>query len=165
MQHGKNLYHESKGEIRRHMLLERSRKGVTFSSKYVPAREKVQESSLAETPKGRCITITKTVVTKKCATSEITEEITSECEESSKYLIKKLEVEDEDKFNEALNNSEEILNVRDGSLKSRGEFGWVAVIKEEVISMCHGRIRGSREMMSSSRGKAIGMYLAAFLFS
>lgn len=76
------------------------------------------------------------------------DEFSIHCPKQLKYMIRNLEIEDEDILKEAISEEEIITVVSDDGLKQVGGFEWVVALDEEVFATCYGRVTGSVDQLS-----------------
>lgn len=156
MQDGSSAYHEREGEIRRHKITPRARGKAAICENNIPVIDRMEESTPTYPPTNGEIKIFGKAKVPKESKMQVTERIEIECEEI-KYLMKNLEIEEEESFYQGITSGETLTVVSDGGLKKAGGFGWVLANDEEIKAKCSGSVKGSRDQMSSFRTEITGM--------
>lgn len=87
-----------------------------------------------------------------------------EVDKTQKYLFENLVVKDEDRFDQAVINNQELVIVSDGGLRNKGGFGWVTAANKEIIATCYTKVKGRIETMSYFQTEATGMYSGMPIF-
>ena len=140
---------ENEIEIRRYKIIEKTRRMAKISERYSPADKRSSKCVPTSCPKQRKVEIIKCALKAAVQYKRTTNQIQTKNPRSLKYIMRDLQISDNDRLNQVMTSDETITVVSNGGLKNYGGFGWVAAVEDKVIMKCCREVKGSKDQSSS----------------
>lgn len=162
MQDGEHMFEESVESIKKYKIIELTSRKSKISERHVPTQEKPKKRSPTRAPQRGRIEIIEIAVKRKPQTQQITDDLKVANPQSLGYLIKNLQIEEEDRLLEMMTSNESVTIVSNRGLKAQGGFCCMAARANEIMATCHGNVKGSINQTSSYRTESTGMFSAIY---